>query len=98
MNATESLVRLAPIGEFPKDATYLKALMFDRCRTVDECRRLLEFYSAIVRLPAFDEREFARALEERRLVEYLLRIHKGFASRQFTWFKLNLERWLFGGS
>lgn len=98
MNATQRFVESARIGAFPDDAKCLKTFMFDRCRTIEECRALLEFYSQTSRLPTFEEGELMRAVEERRLVDYLLRVHKPFPSLRFSWFKLNLERWLFGGA
>lgn len=83
--------------DFPRDEPTLRAFLFTKCRTLDEVKSLMGVYGDIVRGQNFVKKDLVSALEEHRLPSYIVGMYqqkKEPASRNFSWFKLNIERWL----
>jgi hypothetical protein len=90
-----NLVHAVYEDDYPRDPTTLKTFMFTKCRTEQELKNMLGLYTDLIIDPSFKKKEFICALEERRLVSYIISIfQKKSVVPQYTWFKYNVERWL----
>lgn len=83
--------------DFPRDEPTLRAFLFTKCRTLEELKTLMAIYEDIVKGQGFVKKDLVSALEENRLPSYVVGMYqqkKDTRSRNLSWFKLNIERWL----
>ena len=81
--------------DYPRDLTTLKTFLFTKCRTEQELKNMLGLYTDLIIDPSFNKKDLICALEERRLVSYIISMcQKKNANPQYMWFKYNIERWL----
>lgn len=80
--------------DYPRDMPTLEAFLFTRCRTKHELKNLLGLYTNMIVDPSFNKKELVSALEEHRLVIYIISTCQKKPTPYYTWFKYNIERWL----
>lgn len=94
-----NLVHSINEDKYPRDEPTLKTFLFMKCRSLEELANMLSVYTDIVKInPNFKKKDLVSAVEEHRLLSYIISMYKQkkeyTKSYHFSWFKLNIERWL----
>jgi hypothetical protein len=95
--ATRTLFSSCGKDEFPKDIDCLKTFLFDKCRSEQDCSRLLGLWIGLYKIMDMNNiktEALAKAVEEKKLISFIQETYKlNYDSAfYFEWFTSNIDQ------